>query len=327
MKDVASTKNKERDLSDYKTESLKPKRWDESLEKPSLDYSEIFDEDAGQVPGLSVWEIENFLPNQIEEVAHGKFYEGDCYIILKTILDESGSLMWSIFFWIGEKATLDKRACAAIHAVNLRNFLGAQCRTIREEQGDESDDFLLLFNSDITYIEGGRTSSGFYTVDDTPIISRLYQVHLIGASIHLEPVLINPDSLNSNFVFIFDTYRKIYLWYGKNAKNTLKSKSRLMAEKINKNEKRFQAEIVTEIMGMESNEFCSCLGVDKSNLVIKNHDEADFKISIPRLYQVRLGMGYLELPQVEVSRSKLTPDHLNSKNVYIVDCYSDVFVW
>ncbi|XP_074112341.1 FLII actin remodeling protein isoform X6 [Cotesia typhae] len=327
MKDVASTKNKERDLSDYKTESLKPKRWDESLEKPSLDYSEIFDEDAGQVPGLSVWEIENFLPNQIEEVAHGKFYEGDCYIILKTTLDESGSLMWSIFFWIGEKATLDKRACAAIHAVNLRNFLGAQCRTIREEQGDESDDFLLLFNSDITYIEGGRTSSGFYTVDDTPVISRLYRVLLTGASIHLEPVLINPDSLNSNFVFIFDTYRKIYLWYGKNAKNTLKSKSRLMAEKINKNEKRFQAEIVIEIMGMESNEFCSCLGVDKSNLVIKNHDEADFKISIPRLYQVRLGMGYLELPQVEVSRSKLTPDHLNSKNVYIVDCYSDVFVW
>lgn len=62
---------------------------------------------------------------------------------------------------------LDKRACAAIHAVNLRNYLGAQCRTIREEQGDESDEFLILFDSEITYIEGGRTSSGFYTVEDT----------------------------------------------------------------------------------------------------------------------------------------------------------------
>lgn len=62
---------------------------------------------------------------------------------------------------------LDKRACAAIHAVNLRNYLGAQCRTIREEQGDESDEFLMLFDSGITYIEGGRTSSGFYTVEDT----------------------------------------------------------------------------------------------------------------------------------------------------------------
>jgi hypothetical protein len=68
---------------------------------------------------------------------------------------------------------LDKRACAAIHAVNLRNYLGAQCRTIREEQGDESDEFLGLFDIDITYIEGGRTSSGFFTVEDMVIIKLL----------------------------------------------------------------------------------------------------------------------------------------------------------
>jgi hypothetical protein len=85
---------------------LRPKRWDETLEKPPLDYSEFFDEDAGQGPGLSVWEIENFLPNQIEEVAHGKFYEGDCYIVLKTSIDDSGSMIWAIYFWIGEKATV-----------------------------------------------------------------------------------------------------------------------------------------------------------------------------------------------------------------------------
>lgn len=42
----------------------------------------------------------------IEEVAHGKFYEGDCYIILKTALDEQGSLTWEIHFWIGEKASV-----------------------------------------------------------------------------------------------------------------------------------------------------------------------------------------------------------------------------
>lgn len=76
------------------------------MEKPPLDYSEFFDEDAGQIPGLSIWEIENFLPNEIEEVAHGKFYEGDCYIILKTGMDEGGSLTWAIYFWIGEKATV-----------------------------------------------------------------------------------------------------------------------------------------------------------------------------------------------------------------------------
>ncbi|XP_043272595.1 protein flightless-1 [Venturia canescens] len=330
MKDIATEKNnKEKSLEDTRAaESLKPKRWDETLEKPPLDYSEIFDQDAGRVPGLSIWEIENFLPNQIEEVAHGKFYEGDCYIVLKTGVDESGSLLWAIYFWIGEKATLDKRACAAIHAVNLRNFLGAQCRTIREEQGDESDEFIMLFDSDITYIEGGRTSSGFYTVEDTPAITRLFRVHAAGASIHLEPVPVSVSSLDPGYVFVLDTGSKIFMWYGTRAKNTLKSKSRLMAEKINKNERKNKSEIITEIMGTESEDFWSCFG---SKVVTPNsildHVDPNFVPIVPRLYQVRLGMGYLELPQVEVPNGKLTNNLLNNRNVYILDCYLDVYVW
>lgn len=81
-------------------------RWDEALEKPPLDYSEFFDEDVGQIPGICVWEIENFLPNQIEESVYGKFYEGDCYIVLQTVLDQNNSLDWKIYFWIGSKATV-----------------------------------------------------------------------------------------------------------------------------------------------------------------------------------------------------------------------------
>lgn len=102
------------------------------------DYSEYFEDFDGQMAGLTIWEIENFLPNKIDDVTHGKFYEGDCYIVLKTVLKMENQFSWEIFFWIGLNATLDKKACAAIHAVNLRNFLGARCRTIREEQGDES---------------------------------------------------------------------------------------------------------------------------------------------------------------------------------------------
>ncbi|KOX75280.1 Protein flightless-1 [Melipona quadrifasciata] len=329
MKDVAKEKNKDKECEESKAESLKPKRWDETLEKPPLDYSEFFDEDAGQVPGLSVWEIENFLPNEIEEVAHGKFYEGDCYIVLKTEIDEAGSLVWAIYFWIGEKATLDKRACAAIHAVNLRNYLGAQCRTIREEQGEESDEFLMLFESGVTYIEGGRTSSGFYTVEDTPSITRLYRVHAAGASIHLEPVPVRFDSLDPGFVFVLDTGNKIFIWYGKKAKSTLKSKARLMAEKINKNERKNKAEIITEIMNTESDDFLLCLNVkDVSHVpTITEREDVNFIPLTPRLYQVQLGMGYLELPQIEVPRGKLSNALLNNRNVYILDCHVDVYVW
>lgn len=30
-----------------------------------------------------MWQIENFIPLQVDEALHGKFYEADCYIILK----------------------------------------------------------------------------------------------------------------------------------------------------------------------------------------------------------------------------------------------------
>lgn len=117
---------------------------------------------------------------------------------------------------------LDKKACAAIHAVNLRNFLGAQCRTIREEQADESPEFIAMFDGDLVYLEGGRTASGFYTVDEVENPPRLYRIHAAGPSIHLEPVAVNATELDSRHVFLLDAGKKMFIWTGLKSKNTLR---------------------------------------------------------------------------------------------------------
>ncbi|OWR42979.1 protein flightless-1 [Danaus plexippus] len=303
---------------------LKPKRWDESLEKPPLDYSEFFDEDTGQAPGLQIWEIENFIPAPVDEVAHGKFFEGDCYIVLKTSIEEQGQLSWDIHFWIGSKATLDKGACAAMHAVNLRNLLGAK-RTQRHEQGDESPEFLALFPTPPVYINGSRTPSGFFTVDDPHYVTRLYRVHGAGSSIHLEPSPVSASSLDPRYVFVLDTGLRIHLWNGKKAKNTLKSKARLFAEKINKEERKNKAELIAEVPGKESKNFWQVLGYeDDMPYVAEEHVPDNFTWSPARLYRVELGMGYLELPQTE---GPLTRTILATRNVYILDAHQDLFVW
>lgn len=52
-------------------------------------------------------------------------------------------------------------------------------------------------------------------------------MHANGRSgIHLEPVPVSAESLDPRFVFVLDTGLKIYMWYGKKAKNTFKSKAR-----------------------------------------------------------------------------------------------------
>ena len=37
------------------------------LQRPDLDYSELFSDDIGKLPGITMWQIENFNPVEIEE--------------------------------------------------------------------------------------------------------------------------------------------------------------------------------------------------------------------------------------------------------------------
>ncbi|XP_007910122.1 protein flightless-1 homolog [Callorhinchus milii] len=339
MSDVAEEKNKNpQDPGELKYTDLKTRRWDQGLEKPHLNYSEFFTEDVGQIPGLTVWHIENFIPTMIDEAFHGKFYEADCYIVLKTSLDENGSFNWQIFYWIGQEATMDKKACAAIHAVNLRNFLGAQCRTIREEMGDESEEFSTVFDNYISYIEGG-TASGFYTVEETQYITRLFRCYN-KSNIKLESVPLKASSLDPRFVFLLDHGLNIYVWRGCKATLSASTKARLFAEKINKNERKGNAEILQLMQRQEPPEFWESLGGQPEE--IKCHVPDDFKAMRPKLYKVGLGLGYLELPQINYKLSvehkvkpkiDLVPDLrlvqslLDTKSVYILDCWSDVFIW
>jgi len=328
MTDVA--KDREVGLVDEAAESIKAKRWDEVLEKPALDYSEFFDMDVGSLTGITMWEIENFYPAQVEEEVHGKLFEGDCYIILHTFLDPNQSLDWKIYFWIGEKSSLDKRTCSAMHSVNLRNYLGANCRTAREEQGDESEDFLKLFGTSLEYAPGQRTASGFYTVEEVEYNTRMYRVHEASHGIHLEAVTVTPASLDPRFVFLLDAGLRIFVWYGKRCRNVLKSKTRLMAEKISKNERKAKASIHIFMQGDEPGLFWSALAEEEAVVEpppVAEHVPAAWAAVVPRLYSIGLGMGYLELPQVEVPNNKLKQDMLDTKSVYILDCYTDLFVW
>ncbi|XP_068574594.1 protein flightless-1 homolog [Cebidichthys violaceus] len=339
MSDVAQDKKNVEEDGDLKYGDLKVRRWDKSLEKPQLDYSEFYMEDVGQVPGVSVWQIENFVPMLVDEAFHGKFYEADCYIILKTFLDDNGALNWHIYYWIGQEATLDKKAGSAIHAVNLRNFLGAECRTIREEMGDESEEFSAVFNNEISYIEGG-TASGFYTVEDTHYSVRLYRVYG-KKNIRLESVPVKASSLDPRYVFLSDTGLDIFIWRGANATLSSTTKARLFAEKINKNERKGKAEITTLMQNQEPPGFWEVLGGQPEE--IKKHVPDDFSPVRPKLYKVGLGLGYLELPQINYKLSVEHKDHkikldtlpemrllqslLDTKGVYILDCWSDVFIW
>ncbi|ELV14016.1 Protein flightless-1 like protein [Tupaia chinensis] len=340
MSDVAQEKNKKQEESvDAHAPGAKVRRWDQGLEKPRLDYSEFFTEDVGQLPGLTIWQIENFVPVLVEEALHGRFYEADCYIVLKVRFQPGG--LWGLQS-LGPtapqggsgRAAWWRRACPPIHAVNLRNYLGAECRTVREEMGDESEEFLQVFDK-----LGGGPASGFYTVEDTHYVTRLYRVYG-KKNVKLEPVPLKGASLDPRFVFLLDRGLDIYVWRGAQATLSSTTKARLFAEKINKNERKGKAEITLLVQGQEPPEFWEVLGGEPAE--IKTHVPDDFWPPQPKLYKVGLGLGYLELPQINYKLSvehkkrpkvelmpgmRLLQSLLDTRCVYILDCWSDVFIW
>ncbi|TKR57749.1 hypothetical protein L596_030409 [Steinernema carpocapsae] len=305
--------------------------WRDKMEQqPRLDYSDLFDEDVGTYEGMWVWEIENFYPSILDEMFHGNFYEGDCYIVLKTFKDEYGNMDHTIYYWIGDKSSMDKVTCAALHAVSLRNHLGATCRTQREDMNDESEEFLNEFHEEIVYIEGARTQSGFYTVEKQQFVTRLYRATVKGNQVEMEPVPVIPESLDPRFVFLLDTGDLIWIWSGSRARLTVVTKVRLFAEKLNRRDRKANSEIETCSQFKTPEEFWLALygKPTKPEEPIVEHVPDDFEPERKRLYQVQIGMGFLELPQIELpSNGILKPDLLNTKNVYILDCTSDIFLW
>uniref|UniRef100_A0A915M8J2 Gelsolin-like domain-containing protein n=1 Tax=Meloidogyne javanica TaxID=6303 RepID=A0A915M8J2_MELJA len=298
--------------------------WKEKLakQKPRLDYSDVFDDEIGSCDNLWMWEIENFYPALIDPREHGQFYEADSYLILKTTREPSGSLTHAIYYWIGEKTSLDKAMCAAVHAVNLRNHLGASCRTIREEMNDESDEFLELFSEEIV-------RRFILTVQECNQDFILYRAYINGPSVEMEAVPLSPESLDPRFVFLLDADKIIWIWSGSRSRVTFSNKVRLFAVKMNKRDKKGKAEIESCNQLKTPDEFWEALTGSKTKPEepIFEHIPEDHKPERKRLYEVQLGMGYVELPQIELKNDILYKEMLKPKCVFILDCTSELFVW
>ncbi|CAI4229081.1 unnamed protein product [Auanema sp. JU1783] len=321
----------EREEEEQKIATRSAVNWKANIEKQRkrLDYSDIFDPSVGTEEGLWLWEIENFYPSLVEDELFGHFYDADCYLVLKTTRELSGSLKHEIFYWIGDHAALDKVMCSAVHAVGLRNHLSASCRTIREEMNDESEEFLDLFGEEITYIEGERTSTGFYTTEKAKHVTRLYRASVTGTQVDMEPVPVTSDSLDPRYVFLLDVGDTIWIWSGWKSKITVANKARLFAERLNKRDRKAKSEIETCRELKTPPEFWQALTGSPGkpeDPVVENVPD-NFVPIRKRLYQVNIGMGFLELPQIELAKGVCRQEMLDAKGVYILDCTSDIFLW
>jgi len=281
-----------------------------------------FDNEAGQKPGLEIWRIENMKPVRVKKEDFGKFFGGDCYIVLNTV-EKKGSIEQDLFFWIGDECSQDEKGAVAYQTVFLDDKLGGKPVQHREVQGHESNKFKSLFKDGIEVLNGG-VASAFRHVDPNDYKPRLF--HLKGKrTVCVLQVAQSRNSMNDGDVFILDKGLVIYQWNGSQANKYEKFKGLEITNKIRNDERGGKPEVVVLDAGVndqKADDFWSVLG---GYGPIKSADEGgsddDSKGSEAAIFRVN-GNNF-----DKVASGKLTRDMLDTTGVFVVDSGSEVFVY
>lgn len=108
---------------------------------------------------IEIYRIEKFKPTLQAKETHGKFFEGDSYVVLK-----QEDYEYNIHYWHGKEATADEMGCSAYFSVQLSEHLKKDSSHHLEEQNHEGDLFMSYFKgTGVQYLPGG-IESGFKDV-------------------------------------------------------------------------------------------------------------------------------------------------------------------
>lgn len=295
---------------------------------------------CGEGPELKVWRVEKFKIKAWPKSKYGQFHEGDSYIVLHTYKhDTSDKLLFDIFFWIGGTSTQDEYGVAAYKTVELDAKLRDAAVQHREVQHHETKEFKDLFDGDIEYLEGG-VESGFRHYEPSTPSPELFRVKGKGTKIQFKKVKSRKDSLNTNDVFILDTWNIVYQWNGakSNPDEKMKATSYLDSVVLARG-KDTKKQVFEE--GQEAVEFLEALPAEwkVGCMSLKTYDitleekEADEDVKVFRkcLYRLRETSGQLSFKRVtrgELGKgNKISKLYLEDEDVFILDDGFICWVW
>ncbi|KAM4687933.1 villin-1-like [Discoglossus pictus] len=270
----------------------------------------MVDDASGKV---EVWRVENLELKEVDPKTYGRFYGGDCYLVLYTYM-KSGKPNYLLYMWLGRHASQDEITACAFHAVELDRKYQDQPVQIRVTMGKEPKHFQAIFKGQMIIYEGG-TSRQDKKEPEPPV--RLFQVR--GTDEFNTKATEVPDraaSLNSNDVFVLKTDSVCYLWCGKGCSGDEREMAKTVANIISKQDKQ------TILEGQEPAEFWVALGGKSLYASEKRFQEATVQYK-PRLFECSNQTGrFIMTEVVDFSQSDLDED-----DVMLLDTWEEIFLW
>ncbi|KAM3927979.1 villin-1-like [Leptodactylus fuscus] len=270
----------------------------------------MVDDASGKV---EIWRIENLELKEVDPKTYGRFYGGDCYLVLYTYI-KSGKPHYLLYMWLGRHATQDEITACAFHAVELDRKYQDQPVQIRVTMGKEPKHFQAIFKGKMIIYEGGTSRSG--NTEPEPSV-RLFQVRGTDEyNTKATEVPARAASLNSNDVFVLKTDTMCYLWCGKGCSGDEREMAKTVANIISTQDKQ------TILEGQEPAEFWVALGGKAPYASDKRFQETTVQYK-PRLFECSNQTGrFIMTELVAFDQSDLDED-----DVMLLDTWEELFLW
>lgn len=271
---------------------------------------------------LQVWRVNGEGKELLPPAEQSKFYSGDCYIFQYSYPgDEKEEYL--IGTWFGKQSVEEDRKSATSQAgkmVESLKFLATQARIY---EGNEPIQFFAVFQSFIVF--KGGLSEGYKNYiaekeipDDTYSQDGLALFRVQGTgpdnmqAIQVEPVA---ASLNSSYCYILHSGSSLFTWSGN---NTTSEDQELVERQLDVIKPDTQSKVQKE--GAESEQFWDLLGGKSEYPSQKIGREAE---TDPHLFSCTFSKGDLKVTEIY----NFNQDDLMAEDIYILDCYSDIYVW
>ncbi|CAN4089904.1 unnamed protein product [Withania somnifera] len=272
---------------------------------------------------LEVWRINGSAKTPVPKEDIGKFYGGDCYVVLYNHHSHERRDDYYLCWWIGKDSIEEDQNMAARLASTMCNSLKGRPVLGRVFQGKEPPQFVAIFQP-MLVLKGGL-SSGYKNYiadkglnDETYTADSVALIRLSGTSVHNNKAVqvdAVPSSLNSNECFLLQSGSSLFSWHG----NQSSHEQQQLAAKVADFLKPGVAVKHTK-EGTESSAFWFALGGKQSYTSKKVAPEVTRD---PHLFAYSFNKGKFEVEEIY----NFAQDDLLTEDVLLLDTHAEVFVW
>ncbi|VFQ71900.1 unnamed protein product [Cuscuta campestris] len=272
---------------------------------------------------IEVWCINGSVKTPVAKNDVGKFYSGDCYIVLYTYPTNDKKEDYYLCWWIGKDSVEEDQKTAFRLATAMCNSLKGRPVMGRIFQGKEPPQFVAIFQP-MVVLKGGLSSGYKNYISDKGLNDETYTtdsaalIRISRTSVHNNKAVqvdAVATSLNSHECYLAQSGSSMFTWHG----NQSTYEQQQLAMKIADFLKPGVAVKHTK-EGTESSAFWFAIGGKQSYNSKKTASEV---VRDPHLFTYSMNKGKFEVEEVY----NFSQDDLLTEDVLVLDTHAEVFVW